>query len=94
MLEVSCDGRSRGGAFFRARRLAMMRMMITTTSGAPNKSNSSRMPAAPWDSGAKIGEDNMVSKVYQPCTDGSNDIVPGGTAHVAGAHTIICWPEC
>ena len=74
---VSCDGciRSRGGAVFRARRLAMARMMITATSGAPNKSSSSRMPAAPWDSGAKIGEDSMVSRVYQPCTDGSNDML-------------------
>ncbi len=74
---VSCGGRirSRGGAVFRARRLAMARMMITTTSGAPNKSTSSRTPAAPWDSGAKIGEDNIVSRVYQPCTDGSNGML-------------------
>lgn len=60
--EVSRESRRRG-AFFRARRLAMVRMMITTTSGAPNNSSSSRMPTAPCSSGMKAGKYNMARKV-------------------------------
>jgi hypothetical protein len=41
----SCGVRSRERMFFFARRLAMARMINTTSSGAPKSNTSSRMPA-------------------------------------------------